>query len=543
MVLPLCRCRVLYIGSAVPTVTKDGLQGIQQPLRERYPVEDTPEARGVDSWLSVWSNGILLEYIEGDKKSETAFFPINSLHYCAAVRYVNVTGYAIEGGGERFLPLDSPFADIPDSPHPPMFAAILRRTSGVKILECHGFICTNSKAANALVRCCFHAYADCMYLRMDERIPGLKAIKEGSLGDRSPESRGSEENNSADENEQEEAAERQNIHHWDRERAADGEYDSVSIGSSMAKGTTAKRAASENGNAGRSVLPYAGEEREHRRAGSDVDLSYAERYSIAPPPGALAFPGPRGAPHGAHPPMFPPHHPGAMPLPMHMMPPPPPGRHPMHPMFFAPPPPHFMPHPGMMMPPPPPPHLRGQFHPGHFPPPPRGFFPPPFHPMYRPGSPDVGTGPIITGPESIYGTIPRKAAYEEPAYVSTQGGPPEASYHPGNYTAEQYEAYYDTLKKKTKKGSASVASSRDINSAVWEQYEEGIYRKPHINEKAFSNTLRSAKDMETPTLSRRDSPDSPSQIVQSDVVRPDTPPIDYNIPNGKQKPSNRAAAY
>ena len=49
----------------------------------------------------MWSNGILLEYIEGDKKSETAFFPINTLHYCAAVRYVNVTGYAVEGSAER----------------------------------------------------------------------------------------------------------------------------------------------------------------------------------------------------------------------------------------------------------------------------------------------------------------------------------------------------------------------------------------------------------------------------------------------------------
>ena len=83
--------------------------------------------------MSVWSNGILLEYIEGDKKSETIFFPISTLHYCAAVRYVNVSGYAVEGGGERFLPLDSPFADLPDSPHPPIFAAILRRTTGVKV--------------------------------------------------------------------------------------------------------------------------------------------------------------------------------------------------------------------------------------------------------------------------------------------------------------------------------------------------------------------------------------------------------------------------
>ncbi|KIH58525.1 hypothetical protein ANCDUO_11267 [Ancylostoma duodenale] len=66
----------------------------------------------------------------------------------------------------------------------------------VLVLECHGFICTNNKAANALVRCCFHAYADSIYLKMDEKVPGLKAIKEGSTGERSPASPQSEENNS-----------------------------------------------------------------------------------------------------------------------------------------------------------------------------------------------------------------------------------------------------------------------------------------------------------------------------------------------------------
>lgn len=149
--VPLCRCRVLYIGSSVPTVTKDGLQGIQQPLRERYPVKENSETKGIDSWysiriilsraisfvyisrLSVWSNGLLLEYVDGNKKTESAFFQISTLHYCAAVRYVNVSGFSVSGGGERFIPLDTPFANIPDSPHPPIFAAIFRRTSGVKV--------------------------------------------------------------------------------------------------------------------------------------------------------------------------------------------------------------------------------------------------------------------------------------------------------------------------------------------------------------------------------------------------------------------------
>lgn len=51
MPVPLCRCRVLYIGSSVPTVTKDGLQGIQQPLKERYPVTEKTETKGIDSWF------------------------------------------------------------------------------------------------------------------------------------------------------------------------------------------------------------------------------------------------------------------------------------------------------------------------------------------------------------------------------------------------------------------------------------------------------------------------------------------------------------
>ena len=133
-------------------MTKDGLQGIQEPLKELYPEDGALGAKGIDSWLSVWSNGFLLENVDENRKKVTRFFPIESLHYCAAVRYVLVPG---SGGGEkvqRFLPLDSPFARNPNINHPPLFAAILRRTTGIKVLECHVFICKRETAANALVR-------------------------------------------------------------------------------------------------------------------------------------------------------------------------------------------------------------------------------------------------------------------------------------------------------------------------------------------------------------------------------------------------------
>ena len=168
---PICRCRGLYLGSLVPHVTKDGLQGIQEPLKELYPEDGALGAKGIDSWLSVWSNGFLLENVDENRKKVSRFFPIDSLHYCAAVRYVQVPGTsgekvgraggAISGLGslssycvqvQRFLPLDSPFARNPNINHPPLFAAILRRTTGIKVLECHVFICKRETAANALVR-------------------------------------------------------------------------------------------------------------------------------------------------------------------------------------------------------------------------------------------------------------------------------------------------------------------------------------------------------------------------------------------------------
>lgn len=179
---PICRCRVLYLGSAVPHVTKDGLQGIQEPLKELYPEDGALGAKGIDSWLSVWSNGFLLENMDENRKKVTRFFPVESLHYCAAVRYVLVPGSTSNDKVARFLPLDSPFARNPNINHPPLFAAILRRTSGIKVLECHVFICKRETAANALVRCSFHAYADSTYAK---HIEGGQSLY-GTLGGLTP---------------------------------------------------------------------------------------------------------------------------------------------------------------------------------------------------------------------------------------------------------------------------------------------------------------------------------------------------------------------
>lgn len=170
---PICRCRVMYLGSSVPHITKDGLQGIQEPLRELYPDNAALASgnAGIDSWLSVWSNGILIENVDETGREMKRFFKIDALHYCAAVKFVSTptNSYTTLPNGSlaalpKFLPLDSPHARQSNS-NPPIFASILRRTTGIKVLECHAFICKREAAANALVRCCFHAYADTMYAK------------------------------------------------------------------------------------------------------------------------------------------------------------------------------------------------------------------------------------------------------------------------------------------------------------------------------------------------------------------------------------------
>jgi hypothetical protein len=194
----------MYLGSAVPHITKDGLQGIQEPLRDLYPEQGliASGTSGIDSWLSVWSNGILVENVDDHGNEVKRFHPIESLHYCAAVRFVSVprghngsntntntntnsntnsntniansspSSSSISEKVAKFLPLDSPFSRYANTSHPPLFACILRRTTGIKVLECHAFICKKEAAANALVRCCFHAYADTIHAKqIDNESP------------------------------------------------------------------------------------------------------------------------------------------------------------------------------------------------------------------------------------------------------------------------------------------------------------------------------------------------------------------------------------
>jgi len=148
--LNLCKCRVLYLGSSIPIQTAVGIEALQNPCRDRYleNVDSGNRASGIDSVLTVYSSGVLLQYT-GDESNKN-WFPIQNLHVCAAVK-------AVSGGGAlRFVSLDTPVAC--QSQNPPMFACIMRRPKGIKVLECHVFICKSNQAALALVQSCTHAY-------------------------------------------------------------------------------------------------------------------------------------------------------------------------------------------------------------------------------------------------------------------------------------------------------------------------------------------------------------------------------------------------
>ena len=152
--IPLAKTRVLYLGSAVPLETAVGLEAVQLPLRERYATEGSSSVEGIDTWLSIFSSGMIMQFV-GDRNSVT-WWPISSLHVCAAVKCVVESGGATGQCQSKFVALDSEFGK--KSTHPPIFAAIMRRTKGRKVLECHAFICKSNEAAMALVQSCTHAY-------------------------------------------------------------------------------------------------------------------------------------------------------------------------------------------------------------------------------------------------------------------------------------------------------------------------------------------------------------------------------------------------
>lgn len=148
--MPTLSKDVLYIGSAVPLETSEGLEAIQQPLRSRYPIDNDENVQGILSTLSILPSGIQLRY--KNDPSHVVLFPFSALTMCAAVRCVKSTNAATNETSARFVSLSSPEASGANNQRPAIFTAITRRTKGRQVLECHGFITMTPKDALELVQ-------------------------------------------------------------------------------------------------------------------------------------------------------------------------------------------------------------------------------------------------------------------------------------------------------------------------------------------------------------------------------------------------------
>lgn len=146
----LVKRRVLYIGSSVPLETTEGLEAVQQPLRDRYPCGENADVQGIDSWLSILTSGIQVQYV--DDPDTVVFFPITSLTLCAAVRPVTAMNGATGEVMSKFVSLNSDIA-AQNAKNPAIFTAITRRVKGRKVLECHGFLCASDHDALEIVKC------------------------------------------------------------------------------------------------------------------------------------------------------------------------------------------------------------------------------------------------------------------------------------------------------------------------------------------------------------------------------------------------------
>ena len=141
---PLCVRQALYLGTAAPIQTAKGIDAVQRPLTERYK-GDLSQVEGIPCELSVWPDCLEMQY---NSTGEIIQFPLRNLTICAAVRCIDTVNGSTGEITKQFVPINIVMSD---SKHPAIFTAIIRRSQGRQILECHSFICKSNRDALLLV--------------------------------------------------------------------------------------------------------------------------------------------------------------------------------------------------------------------------------------------------------------------------------------------------------------------------------------------------------------------------------------------------------
>merc|ERR1719400_2914835 len=178
--------RIEYLG-AVPLGNKaTNLQALQMPLKELYFKNKALQSLGhsnLPGTLEISDTGMKIQYLrELHKGVQEIFNSFPTIAVWAAVKFVHKS--VILPSGERrqkfsFLPLISDpestertraFYDLDyeelnlamDSPHPPVFACVMRRSGSPKQLECHGFICSSAEDAIIIAANLYQSLLDTM---------------------------------------------------------------------------------------------------------------------------------------------------------------------------------------------------------------------------------------------------------------------------------------------------------------------------------------------------------------------------------------------
>ncbi|KAL3857989.1 hypothetical protein ACJMK2_012608 [Sinanodonta woodiana] len=156
---------VQYLGDSMLSKGTTGLGVLQKPLKEKYFQYRKSDDRkyAPDISMRIKPSGICLVFPKGypGKKSED-YFDISSVHYVEAVRFVaekkdkkqyfaflpvdeaSATNASTE---KLFSVLEKKYHFLLKQHHPPIVACVMRRTSGVKAVDCHMFITYNENDA------------------------------------------------------------------------------------------------------------------------------------------------------------------------------------------------------------------------------------------------------------------------------------------------------------------------------------------------------------------------------------------------------------
>ena len=177
------------------------LTALQRPLKDLYFKWRALRNLGqtnLPGTLEINDTGLTVQYIrEMHKGVQEIFNPFPTIAVWAAVKFVHrrdlvqsepqvgPRGGVVQSGNYvlhryAFLPLISDpegndksrlFHELDgehevelaaDSPHPPLFACVMRRTGGQKILECHGFVCHTSEDAIIIAANLYQALLETM---------------------------------------------------------------------------------------------------------------------------------------------------------------------------------------------------------------------------------------------------------------------------------------------------------------------------------------------------------------------------------------------